>query len=80
MNQIKTFILPTVSKIHKNVLESALLEIGLSEDRNDNVMSVAEVEALLSKLFNRIDSSQDRHACEMLIELTLGWVLKCYDR
>ena len=69
-----------MNTVHENVLESALREMGSSKDQRSEVMSVAEIEALLSKVFNRVNSSQsDRQSCELSIELTLCWILNCYD-
>ena len=80
MNENCNIHFPTVSKVHNNVLESALREIGLGEDQNKVVITVAEVETLLSKMFSRVNSSKtDQFNYELSIELSLGWILKCYD-
>lgn len=65
--------------VQKHTLEQALIELGV-EDRmqGDNVLSVAELEALLAKVFVRL--SLDHSTAEECTELTLNWVLRCCDR
>ena len=55
-------------------------ELGLDDDQDKTVLTVAEVESLLSKMFSKVDTSiSDQHNCELSVELSLGWILKCYD-
>ena len=80
MNKYCSIYFPTVSKVHNNVLESALYEIGMGEDQDKTDVTVAEVETLLSKMFSGVSGSKtDQDNSKLAIELSLGWILKCYD-
>lgn len=66
-----------VHKVSKHILEGALGELGVQDRlQSDAVLSVAEVEALLTKVYKHLF---ERSVVEEYTELALNWVLKCYD-
>ena len=68
-----------MSMVHNNVLESALRETGLGEDQDKLVITVAEVESLLTKVFCRETGSEaDQHNCQLSVKLSLAWIRRCY--
>ncbi len=74
------FFLTSVNSIDMHVMVQALEEMGLGQSQNSSVLTVVELEALLNKLFQL--AQRDRP--ELLepgkcTELTLNWLLKCYD-
>ena len=67
-----------VSKYH---LERAFFELGLASPRNTEVLSVQELEALLSKLFHLAERGRAQFIQpDLCVEITLSWLLKCLDR
>ena len=67
-----------VSKYH---LERAFFELGLASPQNTEVLSVQELEALLSKLFHLAERGRAQFIRpDLCTEITLSWLLKCLDR
>ncbi len=62
-------------------MEQAFSELGLGYVLSSGVMRVVEVEAVLSKMFQL--AKRDRPQLldpERCSEMTLNWLLKCFDR
>ena len=69
-----------VNAADMHVMVRAFDEMGLGLSQNNGVLTVAELESLLNKLFQL--SQRDRAEFvepEKCTELTLNWLLKCYD-
>lgn len=71
----------SVNAVDKHVIEQAFSEMGLSYVHNSGVLSVVETEAVLNKIFQLAQRDRTNFLQpERCTELTLNWVLKCYDR
>ncbi|XP_064386652.1 dystrophin-like isoform X2 [Halichondria panicea] len=92
MNEIKfaayrtAMKLRTVQKVthlnvvSKNHLERAFFELGLATPQSTEVMTVQELEALLSKLFHLAQRGRAQFIQpDSCVEVTLSWLLKCLD-
>lgn len=70
-----------VNVVAKNHLERAFFELGLATPQNTEVMTVQEVESLLSKLFHLAQRGRTQLVQpDYCTEITLSWLLKCLDR
>ena len=70
-----------VDLVDQHVMEQAFLEFGLGYGFSNGVMRVVEVEAVLNKVFQL--ATRDRPQLlepERCTEITLNWILKCFDR
>lgn len=66
--------------VDQHVMEQAFSELGLGYVLSSGVMRVVEVEAVLSKMFQL--AKRDRPQLldpERCSEMTLNWLLKCFD-
>ena len=63
-------------KVTPNAIENSFEESGLSSQNHASI-SVLDCELLLSKLFGKVENCCDK---ELSAELTLNFVIKCYDR
>lgn len=76
-------LIRSVNEVNLRILKDSFNEFGLGpgSDRNNEVISVEELEALLVSLFQLV--SRDREQSiqpEKCVELTLSFLLKCLDR
>lgn len=70
-----------VNVVSKNHLERAFFELGLATPQSTEVMTVQELEALLSKLFHLAQRGRAQFIQpDSCVEVTLSWLLKCLDR
>ena len=71
----------TVNIVDMHVIEQAFSELGLSFAHNSGVLTVVELESVLNKTFQLAQKGRtgliEPESCA---ELTLNWMLKCYDR
>lgn len=62
------------------VVKKALLQHGLTEAHNTTVISVIEMESVLVTMFNNAKLTWANINPDYCTELTLNWILACYDR
>ena len=62
-------------------MEEAFTELGLDQGQNSGVLTAAEAESVLNKMFQLSHRDGDKFTKpELCTELTLNWILKCFDR
>ena len=62
-------------------LEQAFTELGMSHTHSNGVLTVIEVESVLKKIFQLAEQAREGLLdTEKCTELSLNWILKCYDR
>lgn len=61
-------------------MKKALLQHGLTEACNSSIITVIEMESVLVTLFNSAKLAWSNVNPEYCAELTLNWILSCYDR
>ena len=70
-----------VDTVFLHILRTAFHEFGLQTEQNAAVLTVAELRAILSKVFQLAQRGRasfiDPDKCT---EITLNWTLKCLDR
>ena len=69
-----------VSDVQLSVVKKALLQHGLTESHNNTIISVIEMEAILATMFNNAKLKWSNINPEYCTEVTLNWILACYDR
>jgi len=65
--------------VSKHVMEEAFRELGLDQSQNSGVLTAAEAESVLNKMFQLSHTDGDKFEPELCTELTLNWILKCFD-
>lgn len=66
--------------VSKHMMEEAFTELGLDQSQNSGVLTAAEAESVLNKMFQLSHTDGDKFEPELCTELTLNWILKCFDR
>lgn len=69
-----------VSGVQLAVVKRALQQHGLTEAYNNSSISVIEMESVLVTLFNNAKLTWEKVHPDYCAELTLNWILACYDR
>ena len=69
-----------MSVVQLAAVKKALLQHGLNEDHNSTIITVIEMESVLVTLFNSAKLTWSNVDPEYCAELTLNWILSCYDR
>ena len=69
-----------VSGVQLSVVKRALLQHGLTESHNNMIISVIEMEAILATMFNNAKMTWSNINPDYCTEVTLNWILACYDR
>ena len=69
-----------MSGIQLRVVKKALIQHGLTETCNDTIISVVEMEAILVTMFNNAKLTWSSIDPDYCTEITLNWILACYDR
>jgi len=72
---------PVVNIVSKYHLERTFFELGLASPANTEVLSVHELQSLLTKLFHLSTRSRAQVVQpDQCVELALNWLLRCLDR
>jgi len=69
-----------VSGVRLAVVKKALQQYGLMEAHNATTVTVIEIESVLVTLFNNAKLTWSNIHPDYCAELTLNWILNCYDR
>lgn len=68
-----------LSGVQLAVVKKALFQHGLTEAYNNTIISVIEMESVLVTLFNNTKLTWTNINPDYCTELTLNWILSCYD-
>lgn len=70
-----------VNMTNCHILDQAYMELGLNNTDSNAVLTVVEIESTLHKIFTLArENCEGFIEAEKATELTLNWILKCYDR
>ena len=69
-----------MSGVQLTVVKRALQQHGLTEAYNTTTIPVIEMESVLITLFNNAKLTWTKVHPDYCAELTLNWILACYDR
>ena len=70
-----------VNMANCHILEQAYMELGMNHTDSNAVLTVVEIESTLRKIFQLArENCGGLFEAEKATELTLNWILKCYDR
>lgn len=71
----------TVNVVYINHLEIACIQHGLANPQNTEVLTVCDLNELLTALFNLAKRGRSQFIQpDSCTEVTLSWLLKCLDR